>query len=77
VRGIKKEALEILNPYHPHPSLPHRSGRGSCYPPNPILELFLLVPKFLKIKLLITKYGAKLGVAKEAGIQGGFRTMAR
>jgi len=28
VRGIKMEALGILNHYHPHPSLPHRRGRG-------------------------------------------------
>jgi len=28
VRGIKMEALEIFNPYHPHPSLPHQRGRG-------------------------------------------------
>jgi hypothetical protein len=27
VRGIKKEALEILNPYHPHLNPPPPRGR--------------------------------------------------
>jgi len=43
VRGIKMEVIEILTPYHPHPPLPRRRGRGNVeFPDGDYLERAML-----------------------------------